>query len=679
MRTNQLFTLALLAAAGLSPITQAQEETVAPATVAPAQLNIQCTALSKMPANIEAWAAINIDSANWIMSGIVPDFGGSMKLNLIDSAAVGITEEAVQTLEVTGTLINKLLPTFLGPALKNWLHIADPQIAPTLGRYINSLSGKQPIKMAERNICKALISTPLPGSYVVISFKPGGELIMQQMVDELLGELREETRGYHAIYQRNGWKGVRFYLPSPASTFSMFHPTQKEIQQLAKRSYYVVTRIEGTNLIIATTENPAKLVTVSGGAPALINTNKVAHTAVAEQGNLLASFYVGQDFLNASQGLATHVLEGLSKTMKGAFYTISHAHPAKREDAMMAIAGIDNLFAELSKGIVRQDQPLTGTAWHDGDLHLEISCDAGGIEFTKAKVDTHVPQDAILHAYGSTLTLNNAPSLPAMHKACTGIITGFATTLPVREEMALKGWAYMAESAPRIATIMAEPLLQMYNSLGNGWTFTMNAAPNPNGNLCPIISGSITLNDRAAFEKAWYDTRCIMVALAAIGGPHDAEQMAAGLTFEPATKGNTTIYTSSTIVDEYDCVQFAYALSDTKLSVSSNSNYLESDSTATTQEFAGVCLTFNPQAVLNAMEQQATVLEQKYKDTPPRAQNDNDMYLDYNPAKESYDRSQRRIREWKEISRVIQGAQLNITTQNGQLKLKLDLATPTLR
>ena len=465
MKTKHLVTLATMAALGICPLSQAATE-MRPHTYATQQASVQCAALSKLPANVEAWAAINVDNTYLLLPDEMLEEIDDTIFSMIDSVAIGITPEAVQTINQAGKNIYSLIPAGIGYVLKDWSSIADKNVAPALTRYINAISDTQIEKTAERNLCKSLISTPIPGTYTVISFKPGSELFIHGLVNRAIKELKQQASGHYSIHHENGWKGLELTFPNPESLFYHYTPTPQEIRKLSERSCFVVTRIEGNNLIIATTEDPRKLQAVSAGATALVHTDKVAHMAAATHRNFLASCYIGKDLVNATQEILTKSLQQASKTLKGIFYTIAKEHPNKREESLRAIRGIDSIIAELSKPLAGKKHPLTATAWHDGDLHLEITQDAGGMEFTTAKVDSAIPQDTMLHAYGTTLTLNNAPSLDTMLEAASGIAEGVAITFPSHIEMSIKGWTSIVNKAPSIARILAEPALKMYNSLG---------------------------------------------------------------------------------------------------------------------------------------------------------------------------------------------------------------------
>ena len=481
---------------------------------------------------------------------------------------------------------------------------------------------------------------------------------------QLLLTLERELAGNYEVYSDNGWTGVRLSIPNPNDLYTEIPPTAEEMEQLNKRSYYIATRIEGNTLLIATADSADKLVSVSTGAPSVLNTDKAAGLDSAAQGKILASFYMGEKTINAYCGIYTKLIQGVANTFSEAMSAAAVAMPDKQHSIQQAIVGMNNLATEISKLYAKQNHPLTITAWYDSNLHLEIACDAGGMEFTKAQVDTTCQQGTLVQAYGSTLSFNNLPDLCNIVNSAGLAVDGVAETLPLHHSMTVKGWSRLIKMAPPIAAIVAEPVLKMYNGLGNGWTLNVALTNSKFGGISPIVTGSITLNDRKMFEEGWNDIRNIAVALTAMDSSYKAQKLANILNFEASTLGDATVYTNKHLTT-FD-FSFAYALSDSKLGITTQADHIDFAMSAPTEEVAGITVNVDLQPILPVMHRNYEAMKAMYGEnaTYPRA---------------ILSSMEDNIKSAENFINIISGGKLNVTTEGGKLRTVVDIYTPALK
>ena len=667
MKSSNIFVLTLLAASGLCTAEQANiPEPTAVTVQVENNRAVQCSALAHIPANVEAWAAVNIGNSINAISKLYPtnDFIPYLAMMGIDSAAIAITDETPEVINQAGDLMAAIMQYTLGSLVKEWSYEANETAAPALSNFASQLSSPEAEKATERSLYKALINTPLPGAYAAISFMHGNEQTMAMMQQQLLILLDKELAGNYEAYNNNGWTGARLFVSQPENFYTNPAPTAEELEQLSKRSYYIVSRIEGNTLLIATADSEDKLKAVSTGAPSVLNTDKAAGLDSAAQGKMLTSFYLGKDTINAYYGIYTKFIQCAANTFNGAFAAAAAAMPDKQDSLQQAIGGMNNLATEISMLYAEQNHPLTITAWYDSNLHLEIACDAGGMEFTKAQVDTTYQQGALIHAYGSTIRFNNLPNFCNLINSAGLAVDGVADTLPLTPGMAIKGWNRLVKMVPPIATVVAGPVLKMYNGLGNGWTLNVALTNTSFGNISPIVSGSITLNDRKMFEEGWDDVRNIAVALRALDGPYMANKLASILTFDAAPLGDATVYTNKQLsTADYS---LAYAISDAKLGITSQADQINSTMGAPTEEVAGITVNVDLKTLLPVMQKnyEAMVAIMKEEEEHPRA------------ILSSMEDS---IKSAENFINIISGGKLNVTTEGGKLRTVVDIYTPVLK
>lgn len=667
MKSSNIFVLSLLAASGLCTAEQANiPETTALTVQVENNRATQCAALAHIPANVEAWAAVNIGNSVNAFSKLYPtdDMTPYLLMLGVDSAAIAITDETPEMINQAGDLMVEVMRPALGFLVRQWSSEANESAAPALLGYASQLTSPEAKYATERNIYKALINTPLPGAYAAVSFMHGNEQTMAMLQKQLLLTIERELAGNYEVYSDNGWTGVRLSIPNPNDLYTEIPPTAEEMEQLNKRSYYIATRIEGNTLLIATADSADKLVSVSTGAPSVLNTDKAAGLDSAAQGKILASFYMGEETINAYCGIYTKLIQGVANTFSEAMSAAAVAMPDKQHSIQQAIIGINNMSAEICKLYAKQHHPLTITAWHDSNLHLELTCDAADMEFTKAQVDTTYQQGALIHAYGSTIRFNNLPNFCNLINSAGLAVDGVADTLPLTPGMAIKGWNRLVKMVPPIATVVADPVLKMYNGLGNGWTLNVALTNTSFGNISPIVSGSITLNDRKMFEEGWDDVRNIAVALKALEGPYMANKLASILTFDAAPLGDATVYTNKHLsTADYS---LAYAISDAKLGITSQADQINSTMGAPTEEVAGITVNVDLKTLLPVMQKnyEATVAIMKEEEEYPRA------------ILSSMEDS---IKSVENFTNIISGGKLNITTEGGKLRTVVDIYTPALK
>lgn len=667
MKTSSILALSLLATSGLCTAAQANEQqpVVVTDTQAVNPRTTHCKALNYIPANVEAWAALNVGNTINVCSVLNPEAGISPMISMVDSVAIGVTDETPELLNQFGDLVAEIVQFACGNAIGEWAACADSSVQPALYDYSSRFSSKAQEDATERSLFKLLINAPLPGMHAAVTTTPGNENMLSLVQQQMFLNLGNKLAQWSEPYERNGWIGVRLFMADPQKVFGHSPaPTAAEAELLSKRSYYIVSRIEGNTLIIATADSEEKLVSVSTGAPSVLNTEKATGLDAAAQGKMIASFYLGQDTINAYSGITVKMLQAAATSFNGALAAVAETDSAKEASIQQAIVGMNNIVAEISKLYATQTHPLTITAWHDDNLHLELACDASGIEFTKAKVDTTCPKGAIVHAYGSTVHFNNLPDFCSLVTSAGQVTDGIAETLPLHQGMAVKGWARMVKMAPSIAVVLAEPVLKMYNGLGNGWNLNVKLGHKDSGSIIPVISGSITLNDRKMFEEGWYDTRCIIVGMASMDSERKAKKLAEALTFDAMDFGSATVYSNKALTNA-DC-QFAYALTDSKLGITTQSSQIGATLGNPTEEVAGITVNVDLRPILPAMRKEYNL----------KAANNNpaDEYTQY-----IMELKRSSINEAAQfIDNIVSGGKINVTTEGGKLRTVVDIYTPAL-
>ena len=143
MKSSNIFVLTLLAASGLCTAEQANiPEPTAVTVQVENNRAVQCSALAHIPANVEAWAAVNFGNSINAISKLYPtnDFIPYLAMMGIDSAAIAITDETPEVINQAGDLMAAIMQYTLGSLVKEWSYEANETAAPALSNFASQLS-----------------------------------------------------------------------------------------------------------------------------------------------------------------------------------------------------------------------------------------------------------------------------------------------------------------------------------------------------------------------------------------------------------------------------------------------------------------------------------------------------------------------------------------------------------
>ncbi len=691
MKYTKILPLSLLATANICPITAAQDTAPIPAidaaAVAKTQRANHFSALQLLPDSADAWAAINIcNIADTISKATDNRTTVAVPFQAIDSVAIGISDTTPQAIENVGKMAAIFLKSRMIPALEPWEHAAAPHAGKVIRQYMTDYEAKA--KRAERlDVWKLAAATELPAFTAAVTFKPGIKTLIAPALEnyrnQIADELRSELPATVENYTANGWQGIKI---SKLAVNNISWLTSDIISAMAAKEYYIVYRFNGDTLLLRTTGNESEL-----AAPynRLINSDKATLLdQMQPQSAALGCLYISPHIVNALKGVHGEALQAPIRVLKDILAQAGTAYPQSKPATDKALLGIDTICAEFAKLLPQHKHPLTIALWQDGDMHLQCETDACGYSFTTAQLNTAAPSNAIIHAYGSTLVQQNPTNWAQILNASVDIAGGIATTMPAYEAAVIRTAANYLQQIPAMAGICFSPVLRMYQAIGNGWTFSMDAEGTHHTPIWydgkeqatypqafPRFTASFLLTDRAAFEQGLNQTKDAVIALSGINHTKDGRDIAKLLDFTAETRDNTTVYTATHAKLQQETGQpFAYSISDSRVCLTTDATCITPMQTTNTSAVCGISIQVKLRPIVEAFRKNLYGEIEHFSHLRTAKRNE---WTEF--CQQAIINARIRVQKAEKLIYYLDNIKADITTENGKLRTRIDVSTPCLK
>lgn len=433
----------------------------------------------------------------------------------------------------------------------------------------------------------------------------------------------------------------------------------------------IATCTQGKAVIMALTANPAELQVPATAADSVLATTHAEALDDAVNGKGLAALSISPNLANA---LRDYTVEYMKSAI--AIYNTMALHAGQTEGVQELIAAGNTLINFWEKLAPHTKHPYSITLWQDGDIHLTLQGDANGLEFSSAQLNTTIPQDAILYAYGTGITNYNAPSMADFDNAAQALYTIISIT---NSERSANECRFIYEG---IKTLLPA-LSQLRNGLGSGWSIIadMSAVIKQNGAVDTqlpafCLRGATQLADRATFEGGVVATINNVKAIMETINPGSSAGIDELLATVIKTRsGNYTTYSHEALVDPSDGLNAGAVISDSAIGIGSDipQTIKLCDSLSGNTSVSGVVVNVNLAPIAQYMQSE---LEFKKKRYETLNNSDDDMYH-YGEDEIKYLESE--LAEFRQTLKRVSGGNMTITSQNGCLKTHIKLNTPALK
>ena len=644
---------------------------------------IKFPALAHIPADAQMWLAINFTNATVSMDKacctLSTDSPFPEELELVDSVAIAGMDDTPQFIQHVSGLLTclgaKLTTEFLQ---KEWTpNVRSTEVRETLYNIISTAGGRQMEKLTLDSL-----QAPIPHLRVVVTAKPGYEAMLAEAGRRLAAFMGEYTNAEFLPTDKKTLHTTRHNLLQNMGIPAML------LQGTANDDIYLSFRMKGNSLILILADDEAKLSHVQREEESVLATDKCAGIDGMGTGFSLAAMHVTPTMLQALGQAVNDTLQTPLLTAAEIMRELSSQHPQLAAPLQQASKGLQSMQEQLSALCPQASRPLDITLWQDGDVHLLAECDACGAEFTTAQVRAATPDNAVIHAYGSSLRFNSpASSAKAIYSAARDIAQGIAPTLSTRHAMVVRGITHIIGAEAEMPTHITAPLCHWHEGLGNGWVATMDFAalgvedfafatldcPPKALTSAPAIRANFNVANRALLEDNYATAAGLLVTLTGLIDSDAADDMTNMLHYapHPQTDGST-LYTRVDKNRAEDGLLPACKVTDTELTFAS-SPYVQQAYTGTPHSnISGWHLFVN---LTPFVEHAHNIMELSKAHSEWARQNGiNDDIFKWNQQflTEEYDllclfRS------------LISAAKLSLTTEEGMLRLRLQLTTPFLK
>ena len=676
-----LAALSFLGGSMLTSCSSEEEQTAALSAAAVAEREEAFPALAYLSHNVDNFIAINVKNTlnvidvfteketskkiNKSLAQMDPSIGSILK-NL-ESAAIGIPTADSSTVKDLFNLIPSILQgRIVADASESQLHIE-----PLLNSAIVSLNKLKPV-------------------YLAITFsdeetaKQANTLLQAAAISGI-----QQANLPATSFEKNSWKGYKMNLGELANMAG----NNENIHILAKTNTYLVSRQEDNAIILAFCTNPSDLA---------IPSNASSSALVSSGANILQES-TGTNTLavaSISEGTIQNLLTAASDTTESCV-TILRQTSLINSQLEKAIKGIIKELKPLTNRDI--NHPLSALVWADDNVHLNVACDSLGASFTSAKVATKAPADAIVYAYGSTLS--GYPKIDVA-KLIASIVDSIKPNTDRTKKINKNGIA--KDIQPIINNVN-----KIVDSLGNGWNFTIDYNAKRQSRLDwsdesagylytpdERVAFSIQLKNRSAAEKAYQAT---INSLAKVITKYDTtvtkDEIIGTFATNKATEGHITHHTFVEGESE-DPTKFSAGYSITNSAVCLGAHRQLNTQSITSRadsSISGVHVTYNYKnaAITRAAaylknEKARLKYYQKQLEKEEASPQSGSYYSYMSPVEEARERvahqqadvswAQERLDKEKEFyNNYFSGAEADLTTDGGKLKLHIKAITPCLK
>ena len=433
----------------------------------------------------------------------------------------------------------------------------------------------------------------------------------------------------------------------------------------------IATCTQGKAVIAAITTNPAELQVPATAADSVLATTHADALDDAVTGKGLAALTISPNLANA---LRDYTVEYMKSAIS--IYNTMALHAGQTEGVQELIAAGNTLINFWEKLAPHTKHPYSITLWQDGDIHLTLQGDANGLEFSSAQLNTTIPQDAILYAYGTGITNYNAPSMADFDNAAQALYTIISIT---NSERSANECRFIYEG---IKTLLPA-LSQLRNGLGSGWSIIadMSAVIKQNGAVDTqlpafCLRGATQLANRATFEGGVVATINNVKAIMEIINPGSSAGIDELLATVIKTRsGNYTTYSHEAVVDERDGLNAGAVISDSAIGIGSDipQTIKLCDSLSGNTSVSGIVVNVNLAPIEQMMQSELDFKKKRYETLN---NSDDDMY---NFGEDEIKYLESELEEFRQTLKRVSGGNLTITSQNGCLKTHIKLNTPALK
>lgn len=640
------------------------------------------TALEGIPADSEAWLALDMRNCLEIIDKIEsPPSELKRILLLIDSVAIGLSEDTPDAITSANKLLYLANKEICADSMRNWGQAASPESAEILQElyynYRHSTSSRQEGKKYAE-VINAFINLKFPRAYMCITAKPGCGFILRSLADICIKNTLEDYENNATYFEHKGWKGVCFTTRGLSQEFCFETEDIGKAVALDSREYYIGYRMHNGKMLISSGPTPSSLTSVADGRPSVLVTDKVTSLQQLSKGKATTALYISPKSMNALMNSLKTPVVAIEDILVESFYTIGLRIPSMQKAMWQGINDTKALADEIKKIIPSHQTPLTATLSQDGHTTLHIECDACGVAFRPGKVTYSARPNTLIQAKGSMLTLGNAPDLEKIQLATSRLAEAFTITFSEREQLSFNGASTFVNLIPAAIELVRHDGCTTLNSLGDGWVVQCDFTPTAKEFSVrdkkltvdfPLeaVSGNLSVKDADSLRESFSSLSHTFAGIMGILDAGTGKKIEKVLNYVRRPVENTCIYIHRKAPHAFP----AFTLNDSLLTFCSDYTRIEEtiQPSNTERSITGIELRVNLKSWKRDLELQAeayTRIREMYKQS-----GDIPWSVEYDES-----RTLSNLRALNEILSILEFGEADITTSNNRLHINVQLVTP---
>lgn len=398
-----------------------------------------CFTFTNLPAFIDS-----MHQANFIDADDYADI--PREIRAIHSVAIGGGKDFSATAEALIALYNAYKTDTLLGFLADITNSAAKDYRNTLKTAINQVNHTN-----REELTAVLASTKIAPIYGVLLATPDYEGVIAEWYQNIISEFENDPDDGIETVSVDGFTGIKVHMPKSATKpRSWDSATDIAIkQEVAKRTLYILFKLEGDKIISVICENPEDICTAVTPQESVLGTDKLAKADAKLNQGLHCVYYAAPGIV---KGLYDMDSQAYLKTAQGfgaALSAMAEKHGAEKPVFTKAAAGIQTIVQGMQQLFnYPVDSPMVGTfCWSGSAMEFDHYADNFGITYAPGKLalsQRATDPNTILYAETSFYRGLNLPSLSSMLTAGIDVADGIVSLMPGNEG---------AESAVKIQQI----------------------------------------------------------------------------------------------------------------------------------------------------------------------------------------------------------------------------------
>lgn len=440
MNKRALFSIALsflsfsaLGQQGVEPLTKLQalnaEESAAPLSLKARERIF--SALGALPADTDSFIAVNkLGALAGMVQAQVSPVPGMELGGELDSFAVGITSRTVQDLQ-------RLQPLF------QVLSAAQDEVAATWGARADADAARAIVAVQREQksadgakLVQATKDFHLAPIYMVLTARPGGEMLLQQLsVLPLMVPMGTDAPIEMTV--RSGWRGFCVHgsmLDLSAAELAPEHENQIQIN-LQKARLYVLARTVGNKLVLVICSNPDEVRIPTKSADSALATPQIAAFDSVLPRKAWAVGYSSPAVVKLREELDMFDYQYVATFMERVFLRLA----GENEACATAAAAVKSLLNAATQFLPSQQGAERVAVWEEDALYIHLAGSAGTQRFTPAALRYSACANAsstVFYAESTPVAGTPQLDIPALLNDVEAVQRGYTATLqpgPARE------------------------------------------------------------------------------------------------------------------------------------------------------------------------------------------------------------------------------------------------------